>query len=78
MSMMLERTEVAPSTETRDDIVWTETSVVHPPVWTGRYKDVYLGMIEHRSPEGYTATTHRGRSLGNFATIEEAQRAFYR
>jgi len=68
----------APSTTSTGDVVWTKSYDVQPPVWVGRYKDVYLGMIEHREPEGFAAITHRGRGLGNFATIEEAQRSFYR
>ena len=60
------------------DLIWLETDVVHPPVWIGRYRGVTIGIIEHREPEGYTSTTHRGRGLGNFETLEDAQNAFYR
>ena len=77
MSITLER----PGTDsgsTRDDVEWTLSEDVQPPVWIGRYREHFLGMIELREPEGYTAITHRGRGLGNFATLEEAQRAFYR
>lgn len=58
-------------------LIWLETDVVHPPVWIGRYRGVTIGIIEHREPEGYTATSHRGRGLGNFSTLEDAQNAFY-
>jgi len=59
------------------DLFWQETDVVQPSVWIGRYRGVMLGIIEHRDPEGFTATTHRGRGLGNFETLEEAQAAFH-
>ena len=77
MSITLER-PATDNSAARDEVQWIESHDVLPPVWVGRYRDVYLGMIEHRDPEGYTAITHRGRGLGNFATLEEAQRAFYR
>jgi len=65
-------------TTTTSNLVWVETDVVNPPVWIGRYRGVTIGIIEHREPEGYTSTTHRGRGLGNFETLEDAQNAFYR
>ena len=77
MSITLER-PTTDSDSTRDDVSWVLSNDVQPPVWIGRYRELYLGMIELREPEGYIAITHRGRGLGNFATLEEAQRAFYR
>jgi len=59
------------------DLEWTLTDVVQPEVWMGRYRGVYIGMVEHREPDGFTATTHRGRSLGSFETLEDAQHSFY-
>ena len=68
---------VAPAS-TSTDVDWTESFDVMPPVWMGRYRGVFIGMVEHREPEGYTAITHRGRNLGNFESLEDAQRSFYK
>ncbi|TBN57676.1 hypothetical protein EYE40_09910 [Glaciihabitans arcticus] len=63
---------------TTTDVEWTETDAVKSAVWIGRYRGVFIGMVEHREPEGFTATTHRGRGLGNFPTLEDAQHSFYK
>lgn len=78
MSITLERPQASLPDDKSDTVEWTLSEAVRPPVWVGYYKGVYLGMIEHRDPEGYTATTHRGRNLGSFEGLEDAQRSFYR
>ncbi|TBN57633.1 hypothetical protein EYE40_09670 [Glaciihabitans arcticus] len=62
----------------RQELDWIVTDVVAPAVWIGRYQGTFVGMIEERDLEGYTATTRLGRGLGNFETLEAAQEAFYR
>ena len=66
--------EAATST---DGLVWLLAEEVQPPVWIGRYRGVSIGIIEHSAIHGFTATTQRGRGLGSFGTLEEAQSAFY-
>jgi len=78
MSTTIEAPTMTASTTTAPDVEWTETDVVQPSVWIGRYRGTYIGLVEHREPEGFTATTHRGRGLGNFASLEDAQRSFYK
>jgi len=64
--------------EHRLQLEWTITHDVSPAVWIGRYEGLFVGMVEERVPEGFTATTRLGRGLGNFETLEDAQEAFYR
>jgi len=78
MTDQLSRTHVTnDASQAPADLEWTLTDVVQPEVWMGRYRGVYIGMVEHREPDGFSATTHRGRNLGTFATLEDAQVAFY-
>jgi len=78
MTDQLSRTYVNTDTaQAPADLEWTLTDVVQPEVWMGRYRGVYIGMVEHREPEGFVATTHRGRNLGSFESLEDAQGSFY-
>ena len=63
----------AKSTPTVD---WQHTDVVLPPVWIGRHEGIFIGMIEEREPEGFTAFSRLGRNLGRFDSLEHAQEAF--
>jgi len=60
-----------------DGLVWLLAEEVQPPVWIGRYRGASIGIIEHSEINGFTATSQRGRGLGSFDTLEEAQSAFY-
>ena len=71
-------TSTSASTAHRQQLEWIITHDVSPAVWIGRYQGTFVGMIEERAVEGYTATTRLGRGLGNFETLEAAQEAFYR
>jgi len=64
------------SGEPTEGVEWMFTDVVQPPAWIGRYRKVYVGMIEERDTEGFVSITHRGRNLGRFDTLEDAQKAF--
>jgi hypothetical protein len=55
---------------------WQQTDVVLPPVWIGRHEGIFVGMIEQREPEGFTAFSRLGRNLGRFDSLEHAQEAF--
>ncbi|MGV8884825.1 MAG: hypothetical protein ACOH1T_04455 [Microbacteriaceae bacterium] len=57
-------------------VVWQHTDVVLPPVWIGRHEGTFIGMIEEREPEGFTAFSRLGRNLGRYDTLEHAQQAF--
>lgn len=59
-------------------VEWVQTDVVSPPVWIGRHESVFIGMIEEREPEGFTAFSRLGRNLGRFDTLEHAQESFLR
>jgi len=65
------------SATSTDGLVWLLAEEVQPAVWIGRYRGAAIGIIENSDPEIFTATTQRGRGLGNFATLNEAQEAFY-
>ena len=70
---------VPPHAEVGDaspDLVWEHTDVVEPAVWIGRYKGVFIGMVEEREPEGFVSMTRLGRNLGRFDDLEDAQAAF--
>ena len=58
------------------DLEWEHTDVVAPAVWIGRYKGVFVGMIEEREPEGFVSMTRLGRNLGRFDGLEDAKAAF--
>lgn len=57
-------------------LVWEPVEGVSPASWVGRVHGSYVGMVEARWQEGYTATTRLGRKLGTFGTLEDAQDAF--
>ena len=61
---------------TSPDLEWVHTDVVEPAVWIGRYKGVFVGMIEEREPEGFVSMTRLGRNLGRFDDLEHAKAAF--
>ena len=61
---------------TTPDLEWVHTDVVEPAVWIGRYKGVFVGMIEEREPEGFVSMTRLGRNLGRFDSLDAAQAAF--
>ena len=44
-------------------------------LWVARRNGEFVGMIEARWGDGFAATTRLAKSLGLFATVEEAQRA---
>lgn len=57
-------------------LVWESVEGVSPAAWVGRVHGSFVGLVEARWQEGFTATTRLGRKLGTFATLEDAQNAF--
>lgn len=54
----------------------TEWTAVQSGLWVGKRNGEFAGMIEARWGEGFIATTRLARTLGIFATVEEAQASF--
>ncbi|GAB2458033.1 hypothetical protein HD599_003469 [Conyzicola lurida] len=54
------------------DIAWT---VEQAGLWVARRNGDFVGMVEARWGAGFAATTRLAKTLGTFATIEEAERA---
>jgi len=54
---------------------WTAVDSVKNTVWLGRVRGAFVGMVEQRGNE-FAVTTRLGRSLGLFATLDDAQAAF--
>lgn len=54
----------------------TEWTAVQSGLWVGKVDGEFAGMIEARWGEGFIATTRLARTLGVFATVEEAQASF--
>jgi hypothetical protein len=57
-------------------LIWEAVEGVSPAAWVGRVHGSFVGMVEARWQEGFTATTRLGRKLGTFGTLEDAQDAF--
>jgi hypothetical protein len=55
---------------------WESVAGVEPAAWVGRVRGTFVGMIEARWQEGFTATTRLGRKIGTYATLEDAEEAF--
>jgi hypothetical protein len=57
-------------------LVWEHVGGVEPAVWVGRVRGIFVGMVEARWQEGFTATTRLGRKIGTFGTLEDARESF--
>lgn len=64
------------STDTPSTLEWEAVQGVEPAAWVGRVRGIFVGMVEARWQEGYTATSRLGRKLGTFGTLSAAQEAF--
>ncbi|CAN5331105.1 hypothetical protein BH11ACT2_BH11ACT2_18800 [soil metagenome] len=62
--------------EQTSGLVWESVEGVEPAAWVGRVRGIFVGMVEARWQEGYTATTRLGRKLGTFGTLGDAEEAF--
>lgn len=63
----------AASHSARGSIQWT---AVQAGLWVGKINGEFAGMIEARWGEGFAATTRLAKSLGLFATVDEAKASF--
>lgn len=72
------RTETTPiaADEQSAGLVWERVEGVEPAIWTGRVRGIFVGMVEARWQEGFTATSRLGRKLGSYGTLEDAELAF--
>lgn len=66
----------AANSDATPGLLWEAVEGVQPAAWVGRVHGAFVGMVEARWQEGFTATTRLGRKLGTFATLEDAQGAF--
>lgn len=62
--------------QTGSTLEWEPVEGVQPAAWVGRVRGIFVGMVEARWQEGYTATSRLGRKLGTFGTLADAQDAF--
>jgi hypothetical protein len=69
-------TQAATTEEHATGLVWESVQGVEPAAWVGRVRGIFVGMVEARWQEGYTATTRLGRKLGTFGTLADAEDAF--
>jgi len=67
--------DVSDRVATAPHLEWTQIDSVTNTVWLGRVRGAFVGMVEQRGNE-YAVTTRLGRSLGLFATLDDAQSAF--
>jgi hypothetical protein len=78
--VMVDNAQSTKVVSTGDDsatgLVWESVQGVEPAAWVGRVRGIFVGMVEARWQEGFTATTRLGRKLGTFGTLESAQQAF--
>jgi hypothetical protein len=54
-------------------IEWT---ALQSGLWVGKANGEFAGMIEARWGKGFVATTRLAKTLGVFATVEEAKASF--
>ena len=73
MTMTLDAPRSDATTVDADPITW---QAVKAGVWVGRKAGEVTGIVQARWGEGFIATTRLGRSLGMFATVEDAQASF--
>ena len=63
----------AGASSARGTIQWT---AVQAGLWVGKINGEFAGMIEAHRGEGFSATTRLAKSLGMFASVEEAKASF--
>jgi hypothetical protein len=71
MTMTMER----PETQLSPALRWR---VPQAGVWVAHLDDRFVGLVNARWGTGFTATTHLGKDLGLFRTVDEAQMALER
>jgi hypothetical protein len=59
-------------------MTWSSVSGVQPVAFVGRRDDHPVGIVEMLPDRTFRATTSRGVQLGEFASVEEGQRAVER
>jgi hypothetical protein len=59
-------------------IEWLPVSGVQPVVFVGRLNRKPVGILEMKPTTGFRATTCTGKVVGDFATLDEGERAFSR
>jgi hypothetical protein len=74
--MQVTATQTVTQEDSQTGLVWESVQGVEPAAWVGRVRGIFVGMVEARWQEGFTATTRLGRKLGTFGTLDAAQEAF--
>ena len=59
-------------------VEWLPVSGVEPVVFVGRLNGKPIGILEMKPTAGFRATTCTGKVVGDFATLDEGERAFSR
>jgi hypothetical protein len=72
MSITTDRRIRDGSSTTAPAVDWTAERA---GLWVARRRGDFVGMVEARWGDGFAATTRLAKSLGTFATVEQAQRA---
>ena len=73
MTMTSPRRTPASSRGSTTTIDWTS---VQSGLWVGKTDGEFAGMIEASWGKGFVATTRLAKTLGVFATIEQAKASF--
>jgi len=73
MTMTSSRTSPSDPQGFTNAISWT---AVQSGLWVGKANGEFAGMIEAPSGNGFVATTRLAKTLGVFATIEQAKASF--
>jgi len=68
--------QTSASAQAASTLEWEPVEGVQPAAWVGRVRGIFVGMVEARWQEGFTATSRLGRKLGTFGTLADAQDAF--
>jgi hypothetical protein len=73
MTMTLDAPRTDAATVNAAPITW---QAVKAGVWVGRKAGEVMGIVQARWGEGFVATTRLGKTLGVFATVDDAQASF--
>ena len=65
---------IQPSSPVRETTI--EWTAVQSGLWVGKADGEFAGMVEAQWGKGFIATTSLAKTLGTFATVDEAMASF--